>query len=83
MYVTNIKIGYPIPGNFPAKPASYSYMHFGRDVCITRLVTQPGGWGLGARRDTECVRLPYNCKTLLNTKYLLRWRSLRAKITVT
>ena len=41
---------------------------------------------IGAEReanlDLGCVRLPYNCKTLLNAKYLLRWRSL-SKITVT
>ena len=32
--------------------------------------------------DLGCVRLPYDCKTLLNAKYLMRWRSLSTQITV-
>ena len=39
--------------------------------------------GLASRQGTECVRLPYDSKTLLNTKYLLRWRSISTKIAVT
>lgn len=35
-----------------------------------------------ASEEMECVRFPYNCKRLLNTKSVMRWRSLCTKITL-